>query len=346
MTRNISFFICVAAAVITLTGCRHEKPGVAVHALNPVKVTEITREPLSIPVHSSGILLSSEELKLSFKTGGIVARVWPKEGQKVKKGQVLATLNLSEIDAQVSLAQNAYEKAERDLQRVKNLYADTVATLEQLQNSNSALNAARANLDIARFNRAHSSITAPDNGTILKQLVRENELVSPGYPVFLFGAAGKSWKVKTGLADRDVVKISVGDSAVVSFDAWPGVKFPASVGLVGEMASPGTGTYDAELEVSDMGYRFAAGFIAATDIYPSRKESFLLVPAGSVIEADGQAGYIFALGDSGIVRKIRIAVITITGSRIAITGLPESTSEIVTEGAAYLKDGEKVRVIR
>jgi RND family efflux transporter MFP subunit len=314
-------------------------------ALTAVMVTDVATQKVSIPVHSSGILLSSEEVKLSFKTGGIVLRIMVDEGQKVKKGDILAALNLSEINAQVSLAKSGYEKALRDYGRAKNLYADSVATLEQMQNAATALSVASSNLEIARFNLSHSKITSPDNGVILRQFVKENELVSSGYPVFLFGTSGKNWKVKTGLSDRDVVKINPGDSAVVTLDAWPGVKFPAVVELVGGMANPSTGTYDAELLMNDMGYRLAAGFVAGTDIFPSSKTSYLFVPVASIVEADGQTGYIFAVTDSLTVDKTRVTIVTITGSMAAVRSDEKRIKKIVTGGAAYLRDGEKVRIV-
>ncbi len=343
MRSNYIFFIAVVSLI---AGCGNEKPKHVTAATSLVKIADVSPEYVSIPVHSSGILMSSEELKLSFKTGGIVSGIPVREGEKVKKGEVLASLNLSEINAQVSLAQNGYDKALRDYNRAKNLYVDSVATLEQLQNATSALSASKSNLEIAAFNMSHSKIIAPENGIILRQFVRENELVSQGYPVFLFGTSGKAWKVKTGLSDRDVVRINSGDSAIITFDAWPGVRFPALVDQVGEMANPATGTYETELTLSDNGYRFAAGFVGAADIFPAKKESYLLVPIGSIIEADGQSGYIFAVTDSATVSKIRITIATISGDRAAITATPEGIKKIVSEGAAYLRDGERVKIVK
>ena len=340
-----SIIINILILTLAAAGCRNSQVKNVAVLPSPVKVISITPESITIPVRTSGILLSSEEKKLSFKTGGIVSKISVREGDRVKNGQLLASLNLSEINSQVNLASSAFEKATRDYDRARNLYADSVATLEQLQNATTALNISRSNLEIARFNFSHSTITAPENGIILRQLVRENELVSQGYPVFLFGSAGKSWKVKCGLADRDIVKINYGDSACVTFDAWPGIKFEARVDLVGEMANPSTGTYDAELTISDNGYRFAAGFVANVSVFPSGKESHILVPVGSLVDADGQTAYIFSVSDSSVVSKIKVSIVTITGDRIAISGLPAGVKNIVSEGTAYLRDGEHVRVI-
>ena len=343
--RALIYVIILLTGFFSGSGCRNTEVRIIPEELAAVKVAEAVAGPVSIPVHTTGILVSSEELKLSFKTGGIVAAVNAREGDKVRKGDILATLNLSEINAQVTVAENGYEKALRDYNRARNLYADTVATLEQLQNATTALNVARSNLEIARFNLSHSKIIAPEDGILLRQLVRENELVASGYPVFLFGTSGKSWKVKAGLADRAIVRINIGDSAVVTSDAWPGIRFPAVVEQVGELAAQLTGTYEVELAVDNMGYRMAAGFVTGADIYPAKKETFILVPVESIIEADGLTGYLFALSHDSTVLKTRVDIITVLGAKAVLRSLPEGVRGIVTEGAAYIKSGDKVKVM-
>jgi membrane fusion protein, multidrug efflux system len=344
MMKTITFIIAII--VLLLTGCRNTAPKTSSPEIAIVRVTEIAPETISIPVHSTGILESSEEMKLSFKTGGIIEKIQIQEGDRVKRGDILATLNLSEINAQVDLAGNGFEKATRDYTRAKNLYADSVATLEQLQNASTAVSAAKSNLEIAQFNLKHSQITAPDNGIVLKQFARSNELIASGYPVFLFGTSGKKWKVRAGLADRDFVRINPGDSASVTLDAWPGIRFPAVVDQVGEMSNPLTGTYDIELTLNTTSYRLATGFVAGVEIYPSKKESFIMVPVGAIIEADGQSGYVFSVDKSMTVQKTKTEIVTIIGSRAALKGNLNGTKQIVSEGAAYLRDGEKVKVVK
>jgi membrane fusion protein, multidrug efflux system len=328
---------------LLLSGCREVQPVATEEEVPRVRVVvPVTRE-ISIPVHAAGILSASDEIKLSFKTGGIIESVNVKEGERVKKGQLLASLNLAEINAANAQAVNAYEKALRDFTRAENLYRDSVATLEMQQNATTALDVARSNMEVARFNLKHSSINAPSDGVILKQLARHNELISSGYPVFLFGASGKYWKVRTGITDRDIVRISPGDSASVTFDAWPGVKFRAVVGETGSMADPYTGTFETELLLNGAGYRLASGFVADVAIIPSSGRQAVTVPVGSLVDADGNTGYVFVAGD-GIVRKIRVGIESIVGETVVVTGLSPGI-EIVSEGAAWLKDGMKVRVI-
>jgi multidrug efflux system membrane fusion protein len=341
-TGSISFIIIILLSAT----CKNSEVKVTSPQVVRVKVTSITSVAISIPVHTNGVLVSNEELKLSFKTGGIVSGIFVKEGDRVKKGDLLASLNLSEIKANAEQAQSGYDKALRDFGRAENLFKDSVVTLEQKQNAATALNVAKSTLDIVQFNLNHSRIIAPDNGLILKQFVKENELVSSGYPVFLFGLSGKYWKVKAGLSDRDIVKINPGDSASLTFDAYPGVNFSAVVDQVGEMSNPYTGTYQVELLLSGSGYRIASGFVVSVNIFPEAKKIFSLIPIESIIEANGQQGNIYIVTGNMTVKKVNINIETLFGSMVAVTGIPQGIKEVVSEGAAYLKNGMKVEVIK
>ncbi|MCX6303132.1 MAG: efflux RND transporter periplasmic adaptor subunit [Bacteroidia bacterium] len=327
-------------------GCRNDTVPAPKTETTRVRVVSIIPEDVSISVHSSGILTSEEEIKLSFKTGGIVATINVKEGDNVKKGDIIAALNLAEINANVDMARNGYEKARRDWTRAKSLYGDTVATLEQFQNATTALNVAKSNLEIAGFNLLHSTIKAPGDGIVLRQLVKQNELVPAGYPVFLFGTRGKFWKVRSSISDRDIVRINPGDSADVVIDAYPGVKFPAVVDQVSGISNPMTGTFETELSLDGMGHRLASGFIAGVDIFPSGKKVYVMLPVGAIVEADGQTGYIYSVTDSGTVVKHKIDIEAIKGDDAAVKGIPDMVRTIVTEGAAYLRDGMKIEVVK
>jgi len=333
------------AILIIITGCK-PAPVKEVALIEAVKVrlTPVVMQEISLPVRSGGVIATSEEIKLSFKTGGIVARTCFREGDPVKQGQVMAELNLSEINAQVNQAKNGFEKAQRDYDRAKNLYSDSVATLEQMQNAETALNVSKSILEMARFNLSHSSIVAPKSGVILRQLVKENELVAPGYPVYVLGISGKSWIIRTSLSDRDIVKINIGDTASVVIDAWPGVPFLARVSQIDEASNPMTGTYEIELILNETKYRLASGFIANVEIFPGRRISYSLVPMASVVEADGRTGYVYEVTPAGTAKKVKVTIATLYGEQAAISLGLEGVKEVVSDGVAYLADGVPVDI--
>lgn len=338
-------FILTLLMLCSLIACKQKKIE-STPEITKVRVARVSFEKTIFPVRTSGLLVPAREVKLSFKTGGIIAAIYEKEGATVKKGDFLAALDLSEIEAHAAQVANVYDKAVRDYSRARNLYADSVATLEQLQNAETLMNMARANREVAIFNMTHSKIFAPDNGVILKQLVESQENIAPGYPVFLFGTTGKQWKIKTGVADRDYVRISIGDSAKAALDAYPEVDFYAIVSKLGKSANPLTGTYEVELDLMPSDVRMASGFIASLEIFPSQAETFYNLPVEAVVEADGQTGYVFTVTDSSTAKKIKIKIAGIVGSMIAVSAGLDNITEVVIDGAPYLTDGEQVTIVR
>lgn len=316
--------------------------------LTPVATAKVVRQPLVSPVTGSGVLASKKEAKLSFKTAGIVAGIRADEGQTVRKGQVLATLNLTEINSQVAAARNNFDKSRRDMERVKRLYADSAATLEQMQNATTGFQVADASLTSARFNQQFSVITAPEDGRILRRVMEEGELATAGKDVFLFAGsgAGDGWIVRTGIADRDMVKLKIGDKAKLTLDAWPGESFSARVTEIAAAADPVNGTFEVELKVEPQGKKLVTGLVAKVEIFPSGQAEMLVVPIEALAEADGDRASVYTLSKDGTVAsKIPVRTAGIYGDVVAVReGLAEGTT-VITKGTSYLTDGAKVKVV-
>jgi len=309
-----------------------------------VRVRQVSTLEYRVPVRAVGLLGTRREMKLSFKTGGIIREIRVRAGESVKKGEVLAALDLSEIEAQAAQARIAMEKAERDLVRARNLYNDSVATLEQYQNARSAYELAQSRSEIARFNLQHSRIIAPSDGTIQKVLVEASEMIAPGYPALLFASTENDWVVRTSLTDRDIVRLSMGDSAEVNMDAFPGISFHAEITELGALADPVTGTYEAELSILQPVPQFRTGFISRVLIYPSEVNRDLVVPIEALLDATGSMAYVYVFND-GRARKIRIRTGQLLDSLVVATeGLREG-QWIVTDGARYLNGDAEVKPV-
>lgn len=310
-----------------------------------VKTAKVYSNVISKPIHTNGRLATKAEMKLSFKIGGIIKHIQVEEGQKVKKGQKLAELDLSEINAQVNQAKSAFEKAERDVTRIKRLYADSAVTLELLQNAETGLEIARSNLNIAEFNLRHATIYAPDDGKILKRFAEVNELVGAGMPVFYFGTTTQEWIVRVGVTDKEILQLQLNDSAYVTFDAYPSTQFPAQITEIAETSDPMSGTFEVELKVSQGKNKFVSGFVAKVTLFSSFKTKYSLIPIEALVEGDGNNGFVFSLAGNKV-KRIPVQINFIVGSDIAIESGLENVNEVVTEGVAYLREGDVVEVVR
>ncbi len=309
-----------------------------------VRAAPVTDTLLARPIAATGTVAPKDEIALSFKVGGVVARIAVDPGDVVRRGQTLATLELQEIDAGLAKARSAAAKAERDLGRAQRLYRDSVVTLAQYQDAETATDVARADLDAAAFNRRHAVIIAPSAGTVLRRSAEPGENVSSGTTVLVLGSQSRGNVVEVGLADRDVVSVRKGDPAVVHFDALPDRSFQGSVTQIAGAADPATGAYGVEVTLRDAG-GLVAGLVGQVEIRPRIGTPATLVPIEAVLEADGREATVFTLSTDKVrAERRRVTVAFIDGGRVAVTGGLEGATSVLTDGAAYLDDGTAVEV--
>jgi len=342
MNRNprlIRFLLC-PAMVIQMAGCRQAVAPSEEETAVRLRVITLSEEPVHEPVRTSGTLVARSELKLSFKTGGIINSISVKEGQQLNKGEKMASLDLSEIEAEARKARAALDKAWRDYTRVGNLYRDTVATLEQFQNARTALDVARSNHEIAEFNLKHSVIRAPADGKVLKKLTEPGEMVAPGMPVFLFASTESEWVVRAAVSDRDIVRMETGDSVGLHFDAFPGGTFTGRVVEKGTVADPYTGTYDVEIGMEQAPRNLVSGLVARAEIYPGEPENRICIPESALTEGDGMEGMVTVIRNGRPV-KCRILLEGLTDKGLIVKEGLQAGDTLVAEGAGFLLPGSR-----
>ena len=317
--------------------------GEVVIPVNLAPVSTITRAE---PVVVSGLVSSAEEARLAFKVGGIVNQMLVDEGQTVRKGQLLATLDLTEINAQVSQAQFATEKANRDLGRVKSLYADTAATLEQLQNATTGQNVAKQALTIAQFNRSYAQIRSSVDGTVTRKVTNAGEYVAPGASVYLIsGNRPGDWVVRVGVSDKDWVRLRLGNRATVTLDAYPGKTLSGTITELAQAADPTSKIYEVEVKLQPAGVKLAPGLFAKATLVPTQSRNYAVVPIEAIVEGNGKDGFVYVLtNDRKAVKKLPVQIGFLDGDKVLLTNGLSDIKEVVTAGSAFLTESSAVVV--
>ena len=338
--RTISTLVII---ILLLAACKQEYAQAPTEALKTKKAKVLELKPVTepIPVFAVGRVASLESVKLSFKTGGIVRRLFVDVGDHVRAGQVLGQLDLSEIDAQVVQAQANVEKLRRDLSRFQRLYADSAATLQSVQDLETGLSIAESGLKIATFNQTYSQIVAPADGRVEQRLAERNELVDPGQSIFFLSTKSAGMSLTVGLADRDVVKLRLGDAAQIAFDAYPGQEAVAEVTEIAAQGHPVTGTFAVEMTILSFPYELKSGFFAKARILPSQQDPYFKIPMHAIVEgSEDQVAIYTPLQDK--VKKVLVHPQYIGDDYFTVNldELAQNAHSVVTDGAAYLRDGE------
>jgi RND family efflux transporter MFP subunit len=339
--------LALACLALTLAACGRAPAPAPVPEQRPVRIAAVETAPLGLQVHAVGLLAPKDETRLAFKVGGVIESIRVEEGAPIRRGQVLASLKQAEIDASVEQARQAATKASRDLERAKALYADGVATQEQVEDLTTAYRVARASLGSAEFNARYARIEAPADGVVLRRTAEPNELVQPGQPVLIVGGTDRGWIVKTAIADRDVVQAAEGDAARVTFDAFPGRTFEGRVTNVSSAADVATGTFPIEVRVEPGDARFVAGLVAKIALAPrgAQVAAAPVVPLRALLEADGDRANVFVVDpERRTAARVTIRTGRISGDQVEVLDGLALGQQVVVDGAAFLEDGESVRI--
>jgi len=328
-----------------LTGCS-ESSGPVADKPTPVRVQQASNGPAVPPIDTNGIVVTKHEMRLSFKTGGVVRRIHVQEGDVVKKGQRLAEIELTEVGAQVEQARQLADKAARDLKRGENLYADQVISLEQLQDLRTQAAMAAAQFQSAQFNLGHSTITAPRDGKVLRKLAEERELVAAGAPVLVFGESDRGYVVRAALADREIVNVKLGDKGEIRMDAFPGQAMAGTLVEVASAADERTGMFPIEVHFDSAPPRLVSGLVARLRLAPTTDVPPLTyVPMAALVEGDGDRASVFVI-DDGKAQRRAVRVAFITADSIALESGLAPGEAVVTDGALFLENGEAVEILR
>jgi len=340
--------LAVVSVLGLLSACsKQEAPASTVARPVVVRAEKVVYSAEAIPVYATGVLSRKTEANLSFKVGGIVDEIPVRVGDRVKQGEVLARLRLTEIDARVSQARSGLEKAQRDLARVEKLRADSVATLENLQDAKTAADEAAANVQIAEFNRNHAVIVAPANGRILRRLAEPDEMAEAGHPVLAFASDEDGWIARVGVAERDVVRLHPGDAAEIKQDGAETASLRARLAQISEATEPTTRTTELELALETAPEGGRSGFVVRAVITPQPVEERPVVAASALIEGVGNKAYLFLVGaNTTTAKRVQVEVSGIDGDRVFLkTPLPRD-ARVVMSGAEYLQDGAAVDVAK
>ena len=350
MKTNIITTVMTLALLTVLQACTDSKGDTTIPKLLepvPVRVIDPKQTAGTQTIKASGQLTTNDETVLGFKTSGVVRSILVNEGDAIKKGQLLATLDLREIDAHVSQATHGYEKTKRDLQRLENLYRDSVVTLEQLENAKTALELAKEQLDIVKFNQGFSAIHAASDGFILRKFVNAGQVVDVGDPIVMTnGAATGKWILKVGVSDKQWFKIKVGDSAKVTIDAFAEDVLEGVVQRKAETADPLTGAFTIEVQLKNSNRRLASGMFGSVTFVSDETHPTWSVPFEAVLDADDDEGFVFVTHDNKTAMKQPVVIHSFDEKSIRISSGLENVKSVIISGNAYLTDRSPITVLK
>ena len=320
----------------------------------------------SVYRHSfSGRLHSTSEVSFSFKVGGTLKSLPVKKGDRVGKGDTLATLEASDYELQVgkakaSLAQTRadYRNAKANYSRVKRLYEAGNTARNELDDARAESDTAaarveadRKSLEIAQRELSYTVLKSDADCAVASVDPDVGENISSGQRV-VYATCGDELEVKLNIPESVISYIQKDMPVKVSFSAFEGRKFEGKVSEVG-VSSVGSGTtfpVNVLITGSDK-QQLKAGLSAEVefniDSSKGSKSNTIVVPPFAVGEDEvGRFAYVLEAQEGGfaMVRRTPIEVGEIRQNGIEISSGLTPGMRIVTAGVSVLRDGMKVGV--
>ncbi len=361
------------ACAICLAGCQKGKTEKAAQSdadpqvvqadanmLAQLKVTEVIYSELSDTLRVAGQIDFDEQslTRIGASVTGRVTQIHASLGAVVNKGDVLATINSSEL----SSSQLAYLKARsekelhrRNVERAKTLFASDVISAAELQRRENEFEIASAETRAAQDQLrvlgvspqaierlgstgaidSGSSVMSTIQGVVVERKVATGQVVQPSDVMFVVANLNRVWAVAQ-VPEQQVSQVKAGQSVQIEVPALNNEKLLGKLIYVGQTVNPETRTVLVRTELDNKGGRLKPSMLA-TMLIESAPMPRVVVPSSAVVRQD-DADHVFVEQSDGKFRltPVKLAVEQ-NGQRVVLDGI-KTGMRVVSEGAFHLNN--------
>lgn len=338
MKATKSIVLTLAAAGL-LTACgRSDKKTEEVKVRSVMTVTPLSRQESAVK-NFSGVVKENSTVSLSFRTPGQIARVLVKEGSRVRRGQLVATLDTKDYQLQVDAAQTQYNQLKNEVERLSKLHEANSIAGNDFEKATSGLEQVRIKLQNAKNQLSYTQLTAPVDGTIQKVNFEPSEMVSAGLPVMDL-IDTRSMEVEVNIP-AEVYRQLANTTEAYCMAAGQRYRLHKKSALAKADANQ---LFTVKYAIDG---QLSAG--VNVDVYieigGSQTVSGLSIPAHAIFE-DGGKTYVWVVEQGDVVKRHAITTSRVDSEGMAVVESGISASDrVVKAGVKALHDGDKVKIV-
>jgi len=349
MLKNIAYG---TLSLLLLSACNNQPEAAKESPLRPVRTVTVTSPDLNRAHEFTAVVDASRKADLSFKVSGELVEFNVNQGQPVVAGQVIAKLDKSDIQIQLSEAQSSFDKASADYQRAKNLIRSNTISQSDFDQVLAQYNSSEAKLETATNNLKYTELKASFSGVIARKYTENYQEVSAKSPIVALHDLTNIY-LKIDVPESIMIRVQRNDvptNLVAKFDAINDIEFPLVFKEVSTQADEVTKTYEVTLSmVNPPGHTILPGMTAlvmAENIIPSDEAiPYFYLPANTVLK-DSQGNYIFTVIDQGDgvgqIKRQSVTIGEITQLGIEIFSGIEKGDRVLTAGMSKVTNGMNV----
>jgi len=341
MRRSILLIICLSA--IGLNNCGRKQTTEPTAKIIPVKVMDISFSEHSYSQNYVGTVEETTAISLSFSGMGTVERVLASEGERVRKGQLLATLNSGTAQNAYDVAKSTLHQAQDAYDRLKPLHEKGSITDIKWIEVETGLEKAQAMEAIAKKSVEDCSLYAPVNSVIAKRSVEEGVNVMPGLSVFKLVLIDDIY-INVPVPENEISSIKTGQPVMVKVSALDNREFKGIVEYKGVEANPVSHTYAIKIRTGNPQSELMPGMVCKISLQ-NVEDKKVMIPNKSIqISPDNKKFVWLAEGNNATRRFITVGSLSDYGV-IVEKGL-SAGDRLIVEGSNKISEGMKISVIQ
>lgn len=337
----------IIAASFTFAGCKSDNPKKVeiLPEAPPVVVKPVARTSTRQVISVSGTLVADKTAPLGFLVPGRVDQVLVEEGDQVKSGDVLASIDRQDYQNRVDISEAAMLRAKDAYERYEPLYKEGAFTEKNIIELKANLAETQAALNIARKALKDTRLYSPISGIVGAKSIEIGQMVSAQIPSFTIVKTDPIY-ARVSVPESEIEHVSMNQEAQVSVSAFEKRTFSGKVTMIGAVADEQTRTYAVKIEMANPDYILRPGMIVQTEIITDKHVDIITIPGVAIVRDADDFTYVFVLAPkSKSVHRTRIIPGNVFRDEIEIKkGInPEDT--IVVSGQNKLFDGMPVSII-
>ena len=307
----------------------------------PVEVAEVTTGTISSYISATANLVAEDQVKVLSEAEGRIERLDVEEGDRVKKGQVLAVLVQDEARIAKSKVELKAANADAALERARNSFEQGLISSEAFDKLIMDQKLARQEVAEAEWQLAKTVIRAPFTGRITERFITLGQHLRPGDELFTV-ADYDPLVARIYLPERDVIELEEGREVRITAAAETQLSFIGRIRQIAPVVDTATGTVKVTVEAVQPPSGVRPGAFVSIDIVRERHATALLLPRESVIR-ELRTAHVFVTDEDVAVKKAVTLGIEEGDVVEVLTGLDEGDA-VVIAGQGGLDDGQKIKV--
>ncbi len=338
--------ILLLGTVVLLASCGGKGKQETAVKTDPVKVSVQKTELSSGPeiLTYSGSIEADNSVNIGFGVSGRVTAVSVQEGQKVSKGQLLASIETGTYQNALAVAGAGQEQAQDNFNRLNQLYLKNSLPERDYIAAKVALAQSKANREIAAKNLRDTRLYASFSGIVSQKLTEAGATAAPGVPAFTIVKTDQVYAVAS-ITENEISSLKIGDAADISVPSL-NQTIHGRVTIINPQADNNSKTYTVKIRLNNSGGQMLPGMIADISINTGKSRSALTVPAQAVLKDPSGTSYVYILksekGKTTAFKK-RVEMESMAGaSNVVIKSGLNPDDKVIISGQTRLEDGKAV----